>query len=151
MLMPIEPYVSFGPLRLGMTRAEVRNSISAAVEAFRKLPGDVALSDAFSSQGIYVYYDKDDVCEAVEVAAPSVPVLLGQHLVGQPFTHVRAWFENNDPETAVDSAGLTSPKFGVGIYAPSALKDPADPVESVMVFREGYYDFKTGTQTDKPS
>jgi len=145
MLMAIEPYVSFGPLKLGMTRAEVRSSISATAEAFRKLPGDAALSDAFGSEGIYVYYDKDDVCEAVEVAAPSVPVLLGQHLVGRPFNRVREWFEKNDPGTAVDSAGLTSPKFGVGIYAPSALKDPADPVESVMVFREGYYDLKGGS------
>lgn len=140
MLMIIEPYKSFGAIKLGMTRTEVRNAVSAKVESFKKLPTDTSLTDVFGSQNIFVYYDETDVCEAIEVADPSVPSFQGQHFVGKPFSHVREWFEKNDPETKVDPAGLTSPKFGVGIYAPSALKNPIDPVEGVMVFGKEYYE-----------
>jgi hypothetical protein len=137
--MLIEPYKSFGAIQLGVTREQVRSSISSKVEAFQKW-GSETLTDHFVELGILVYYDKDDRCEAIEVAEPSVPSFQGQHFVGRPFSHVREWFEKNDPETKVDPAGLTSLKFGVGIYAPGALKDPVDPVEGVMVFEKDYYD-----------
>lgn len=139
MLMQIEPYKSFGAIKLGMTRAEVRGAVSADVESFKKLPTDTSLTDVFTSQSIFVYYDENDVCEAVEVADPSVPSFQGQHFIGRPFSHLREWFEKNDEETIVDSAGLTSPKFGIGIYAPSALKNPIEPAEGVMVFDKDYY------------
>jgi hypothetical protein len=36
--------------------------------------------------------------------------------------------------------GAISNKLGIGIYAPLAKSDNRAPVESVIVFRQGYYD-----------
>jgi hypothetical protein len=60
--------------------------------------------------------------------------------VGKPFSEVREWFGNQDANIAIDGSGLTSFKYGIGIYFPSAAKQPDDPVEAVIAFEWGYYD-----------
>jgi hypothetical protein len=39
----------------------------------------------------------------------------------------------------LDETGFTSNEFGFGVYAPFAVEEPDDPIESVIVFERGYY------------
>lgn len=138
MRLVLIPYESIGPIRFGMRRDEVRAAVPAAVRAFNKTP--TTFVDAFDDEGIYVYYDEQDLCDAVEVASPSVPILDGRILIGSPFSELRDWLQMRDSEVEVDNAGLTDFAIGLGLYAPSASDAPDEPVEAAIAFRQGYYD-----------
>jgi hypothetical protein len=139
MQFELRPHQLVGPIHFGMRREEVRGVIPAAVRAFKKTPAATTLVDAFDDEGLHVYYDEEDECEAVELAAPAVPVLEGRILIGQSFAKLRDWLLANDPKTEVDATGLTAPSLGVGLYAPFAREEPDEPVEGVIAFRPGYY------------
>lgn len=137
--LEIRPYEGLGPIRFGMRRDDVRRALGASVRAFRKTPEATILTDAFDDEGIHVYYNEQDLCEAVEVASPAIPVLQGRALVGRSFAEIRDWLRTLDPEVEIDESGLTAFTFGVGLYASSAQKAPNGPVEAVIAFRRGYY------------
>lgn len=140
MIMEIRPHEGAGSIQFGMTRNDVCIRLHLAPRRFKRSPGAKNETDAFDDEGIYVEYDKSDICEAIEIARPAVPILLGRNILEEPFSDLRDWFLNIDLEAQVDEAGLTSPRFGVGLYAPSAQKSPAEPVEAVIIFCRGYYE-----------
>jgi hypothetical protein len=45
-----------------------------------------------------------------------------------------------DDKLEKTNTGFTSYKFGVGAYAPNKDDSPNEMIESVIVFRKGYYD-----------
>lgn len=139
MRFDIRPYEGVGPVKLGMTREEVRAAVGAPFEEFRKSAGDELPTDAFDTVGLHVYYKRPGVCEAVELASPAVPVLEEQFLLRQPYAQLRRWFESRDESVETDDSGLTSFRYGVGLYAPAAGSNPAGPAEGVIVFEKGYY------------
>lgn len=139
MELDLRSYDGLGAIRFGMRRDQVRGAVGAPVRTFRKTPDATTLVDAFDNEGIYVYYDAQDLCEAVEVASPAIPILEGQTLLGKPFAELRDWLRTLDPDIEVDESGLTAPTVGLGLYAPSAQKAPNEPVDGVIVFRRGYY------------
>jgi hypothetical protein len=136
--LDVRPNQGLGPLQLGLKREELRRALGTPSRSFKKAE-DSTLTDAFDDAGIQIYYDAHDVCEAIEVASPAVPILQGRELLGKPFSEVRDWLSSLDPDLEVDDSGLTAPSIGLGIYAPSAEKSPDDPVEAVILFRRGYY------------
>lgn len=140
MKLVLTPYESLGPIRFGMSREEVRAVLAVAVHPFKKTPDATTLTDAFEAEGIYVSYDDQGDCEAVEVASPAEPVLDGETLLGQPFSQLRDRLKARGDELEVDASGLTDLTSGLGLYAPSAEKAPNDPIEAVIAFRRGYYD-----------
>lgn len=139
MELDLRPYERLGPIRFGMRREDVREAVGATARTFRKTPDAITLVDAFDTEGIHVYYDEQDLCEAVEVASPSVPTFKGRALLGRSFAELLDWLRTLDPEIQVDESGLTASSVGLGLYAPSAEQAPSDPVEAVIAFRHGYY------------
>lgn len=140
MTYEIVPHVSVGPIKLGMTRGEVRHALNVPVEEYRKTQWSNLPSDAFDSLGIHVAYRLPDVCAFVECFGPVSPMFRGETFLGRPFDEVRRWFEEIDPAVFVDGTGLISRAFGIAIYAPAAIKEPHEPVEGVGIFEDGYYD-----------
>lgn len=139
MNLEIEPYVGVGPIRLGMTRDEVRCVLPVPAERFQKFR-DAPPLYRVRNPSLMVHYDANDICEAVELALPGSPTLLGRELLGQSFEALRDWFEQQDPDIGVDGDGLISKKLGVSLYAPASSGKPHPPVEGVIVFRRGYYE-----------
>jgi hypothetical protein len=135
----IRPHEGIGPIRFGMDSNAVRNILGGTVRSFRKTADAKAPTDAFDEYGMHVYYDDAGRCEAVEVASPGTPILHGQPLIGRPFEELRHMLEQIDPKAEVDDAGLTAPSLGIGVFAPFASDSPGEPVEGVIVFKEGYY------------
>jgi hypothetical protein len=140
MNLSIDPYFGVGPIKLGMSAEEVRTALGLPFKTFKKTPTALMPTDVFHGVGIYVYYKTPGVCEAVEMANPADPVLHGMSFMAKPLSEVSAWLESRDAKIVINDSGLTSLKYGIGLYAPHAAKQPDDPVEAVIVFERGYYD-----------
>ena len=125
---------------LGMSLQEVRDILGDKVSIFKRTSQCEMPSDHYEDLGIFVYYKKPGICDAIELCEPASPIFRGELLLGRPFSELREWFEKIDENVVIDGAGLLSYRFGVGLYAPGALKSPDDPVEGVIVFEKGYYD-----------
>jgi len=149
--LDIRPYVGVGPLRFGMTRTAVGAALRSKARALRRGSASASPTDAFEEEGVYVEYDGEDECEAIEMASPALPTLQGRSLIGVPFKELRDWLASVDATLEVDNAGLTSPLFGIGLFAPAAAKEPLEAVEAVIAFRRGYYDEPAEASTDQRS
>lgn len=134
------PYEGLGQLRFGMSRSTIRALMAVDPKPFKKTPASKMMTDAFGELGVHVYYDPSDSCEAIEAFSPATPVFLGTVLLGKSFSDVRDLVLSVDPASEIDGAGLIAFGIGLALYAPSAMKAPDLPVESVMAFRKGYYD-----------
>jgi hypothetical protein len=137
MTLMIRPNEGAGDIVFGMTQSDVRAALGH--EPKIKKSDSIVPSDFFSQHGMLVHYSDEGVVEAIEIGAPATPVFMGKPLIGVPFEGVDHWLRSMDPRLQSDAAGLTSYRFGVGVYAPQALKSPRQPVEGVIVFRPGYY------------
>jgi hypothetical protein len=78
-------------------------------------------------------------CEAVEfhrgcLGGIAEPTFRGFSFFGKSYEEIQGWLAARDPDLMYASGGFHSETFGVGIYA------PVDSVESLIVFRKGYYD-----------
>jgi hypothetical protein len=135
----IKSYVSVGVIRFGMTPDAVRKALNSAVRPSPK-PGIDMPADLFPVLGITVDYRPPGLCEALEFFGPASPTFHGQHLLERPYDEVEPWIRKLDPAVTLNDSGLRSRKFGLGLFAPSATKEPSDPVKSVIVFEDGYYE-----------
>src|SRR5688572_18222651 len=102
----IEPYAGVLPIRLGMTRAEVRRLLGPEAPVTKKLFVSPLPRDTFRDTGVHVYYKDPDVCEAVELFSPSVPTLHGQPILGRPYNEVERWLQQLDPSSRRDPTGM---------------------------------------------
>ena len=138
----IKPYESVGPIKLGMTKEELRSVMPEAPNYDHYFWGPY--TDHFVQMSFFVYYTGEDgVCEAIEFCDPSIAILEGKPINGIPFIEAKNWLENFDAELKEERfVGVTSNKLGVGLYAPDYYddEDPTIPVEAVIVFKKGYYD-----------
>jgi hypothetical protein len=141
--------ISIGPVRFGMTRADVRTAIGVKANPFKKTADSESLTDAFTLGGtrvageaaranadhVHVYYDAADRCALVEVSAAGLggPELDGRGFVNRPYERALAWVRDRDPDVVIDTAGLRSAALGIALYA------PADKVESVAAFAASYW------------
>jgi hypothetical protein len=124
----------------------VRHVLAAPFSEFRRSPTSPVPADTFPSLGVQVYYKLNGIVEAVEVASPAEPILFGRFLIARPFGELMRWLSGIDPDLQVDEAGLTSPRFGVGLYVPSLKLGDSQQVEGVIVFERGYYGGQIGNQ-----
>ena len=130
----IEPYTGIGPVRLGMTMAEVRNALNETPIPFFKSPNSELATDDFRKAGMHVFYKPPGVCKAVECFDPDAnPTLFDQRIFGRPYTEVLDWLKQLDPSLLIQSDGCTSFELGIGLYVPD------ESIESMIVFERDYY------------
>jgi len=134
----IEPYVGAGKILLGMTSKQIQNELVIKPEKFKKFEDDEFDTDDFKY--CHVYYKKPGVCEAIEFFGEAKVIINNETILGKSYTEIKDMFEAIDDSIDFDATGLTSFKYGVGVYAPFAEDEPDEPVESVIVFEKGYYD-----------
>jgi hypothetical protein len=143
---PIEPYVGVGPIRLGMTVAEVRAAVRSVAHPVRKGAQSAWDTDYFKELGFFVYYKDPGICRAVEFGFATMPTWNRRPLLGRPFQEVHDLLKAADPSLHVKITGLTSLALGIGIYVGSLMTDKVTGVqdweqatEGVIVFERGYY------------
>lgn len=135
----ITPYVGLGPLRLGMTVQEVHALVEGHVRQARLRDSDIP-PDVLVGLGITVGYRHPCAVEFIQCAGSAQPVFQGRMLLGQPYRDLKEFFAVLDPAVQTDATGLRSSALGIALYAPSAEKEPDEPVEAVSLFERGYYD-----------
>jgi hypothetical protein len=137
MILEIRPYTNVGPIFFGMTAEQVRVILNGPYREFKRTPVSKTVTDAFQSLGVFVCYDADRRCSAVETARSSQPVFAGRDLLGGHFGVTCEWLRTLDPELVMREDGLTSFALGIGLYSPGCVKDSLSSVESVIGFHRG--------------
>jgi hypothetical protein len=134
----IKPYIGAGKILLGMTSEQIQKVMGSKPDKFKKSLDDVYDTEKFAC--FFAYYKSPGICEAIEFFGEADVIFNGESMIGRPYADVEAMFKKVDNVLELDGAGLTSYKYGVGIYASAAKKEPLEPVEAVIVFEKGYYD-----------
>lgn len=138
MKFSIEPYVGVGKIKLGMNQEDIHEVLNEEPSRFKKFQDDEYETEAY--ENFYVYYKKNGTCEAIEFFSPANVMLNGINLLELPFKDIEKYFLKIDENVVIEETGLTSYKYGVGIYAPYALDEPLEKAEGVIVFEKGYYE-----------
>jgi hypothetical protein len=133
MTMNIVPYISAGPIKLGMSRQEVRVLFDVSPSVFLKDQTSSVETDMFDNLGIFVFYNDEYICIAIEMTAPSLALFKGINLLSLPFKEVKAFF-SDDNNLEIDASGYTSYLYGIGAYY-----ERKRAAETVIVFENGYY------------
>jgi hypothetical protein len=137
MTLVIRPNEGVGDITFGMSQADVHRILGPA--PLQKSSDSDVPSDYYPTYSMLIHYANDATVEAIEVGANANAILMGQMLSGSPFDEISSWLRAIDPRLQLDPDGLTSFRFGIGLYAPHARKEPHQPVEGVIAFRPGYY------------
>jgi hypothetical protein len=142
----IQPYESVGPIRLGMTRDELKQVLGGRVDLIPPWRRQDIPQDYFADYSIRIAYKKAeqnlDVCDAVQLSLPSSPILFSRPLLkSRSIENMKDWLASMDDNVMLlPSTGIISLKFGVLLanesYASFKHKRPS----SVVVFDKGSYD-----------
>lgn len=134
----IEPYVGVGTIKLGMNQKDIQEVLNEEPRRFKKFQDDEYETEAY--EYFYVYYKNPGICEAIEFFSPAKVILNGITLLELPYKDIEEYFLKIDKDVEIEETGLTSYKYGVGIYAPYALDEPLEKAEGVIVFEKEYYE-----------
>jgi hypothetical protein len=132
---PIEPHRAVGPIRFGMSRAEVEAAMGTTPRrGKRKLA--ISQYDNFQDDGLYVYYDPDDKAIAAEFfdfAELSYPPDVSLDL---SYGDLVGWMRSRDPGLAME-AGLPCRSDSLGMAAGAGNEGKT---ESIILYRPNYYE-----------
>lgn len=137
MVFEIRPYIGAGTVLLGMTSEQIKCVMGVLPRKFKRFE-DEEYTDEYA--GFFVYYKANGKCEAIEFFEPSSILFKGHYIINRPYIEVKNFFKDIDSSIEMNDAGFTSVKYGIGVYAPYADDEPYEPVESVIIFEQGYYD-----------
>jgi len=145
--LEVEPHVGAGPIKLGLSRREVRAVMGAPSRTYSKVPG-APLTDTYFGTDLQVYYDAGDRVECIELNGPGSinPTLRGRTLLFAPAEEVIDWmrgiadFDADDPELGYS---YVYPGLDLSLWRPVVPEGPDDieglTFRSVGVGRLGYY------------
>jgi hypothetical protein len=135
----IQPYVGAGIIKFGMSQSTIRQlMLGNDVQDFKR--NSNSISDYYEKAGLFIYYDKNKIVEAIEFHQPATVVLGGICLFSIKALDAYSLIYSLDNNVVNDNDGLTSFTLGVGFYAPHYNDNSSLPLESIIVFRQGYYD-----------
>ncbi len=141
MIFEVNSYIGVNSIKFGMPREGVRNSLlNYEYRTFRRNSYAESLSDGYEEIGLNVFYDSNDKVEALELSEPACVLLNGFDVFSIPASEVYALIKKLDQDVVIDADGLISLKLGVGVYEPFYEEEYMHPIESFIVFKEGYYD-----------
>ena len=137
MKFTIIPYVGVDKIHFGMQRDQVRSCLGGMFKEFRKSSDSLNTTDAFD--GVHIYYNEDNCCEALEFFSPSEVMFNGYNIIGFAYSLGKKIFEAESTAITEDAYGLDARDLGVGLYAPDYEDDSEALIQGVFVYRRGYY------------
>jgi len=141
----VQPLVSVGPVRLGVSRAEVLAALGPCSARFRKLPTSLHPTDAWFGAGFQVFYTgADPAVEYIEVSANSgfVAVPFGHDCFSTPASLLVATIEKQAACDATDpEPGLSYifPALELSLWRPTMEKPEGTYFATVGIGVRGYY------------
>ena len=143
------PNIGVGPFKFNMLRNELRKEVEKFnfIETDSGFPPDNLVDVDFIENTMFIEYNKSNECVAVELAfgqdeaKPFFDIVFKQQkLFDLNFEELVTFLKQYDDNLEIDAAGLTSFKLGLGSYCPEHIENPKAKLESLIVFKEGYYD-----------
>lgn len=137
----IEPHGGVGPVRFGMSRAEMRTAMPAVPTAFGRGPAENPV-DAWDDFALQVFYDADDRVEYIEVERDDAlqPVLFGEAVltlsVHQALAHV-CRHGDDQPEGDELPYAYVFPALDLVLWRPHAGEEDVGCFASLGVARQG--------------
>jgi hypothetical protein len=133
----IDSYQGFNDINFGLSSQEIEAKLKKKPRKILKQINDKYETDAYDD--FYVYYDEMGKCEAVEFNNNSELIFNQINLLKKNYHDVEKLLSSLDFNIEIDDVGFTSYKYGIGVYAPYKSELNAK-IESVIIFRRGYYD-----------
>ena len=133
----IKPYQGFNDIKFGCESLEIEEYMKVKPSKFKKSPYDISETDAYDD--FFVYYDIDGKCEAIEFHSGAELIFQNISFFDKKYVDIETAFRNIDSDIEIDEVGFNSNKYGIGVYAPNK-DDCNSTIESVIIFRQGYYD-----------
>jgi len=136
MVYTILPYIGIGDLKLNADREEVRNFFDNKYNEFRKSETSENTTDDF--EFCHAYYDREDKLKAVEFFNDeNVDIIYNdESLLKISYTRLKEILKNSKLE--IEDCGFTDYYNGIAGYTSS--NDENESVETILIFRKGYYD-----------
>ena len=142
----MEPLVGVGPVKIGMSRGQVRSEIAVEPSPFKKTPDSEHETDAFDEEGMHVYYTGDDsVVEFVELfEAESVALIYkGLDLLRSPGRMVLEHLSAGDKPIEEELGAYVFHGLEVSLWRESP--DQEDCFEAIGVGCKGYFSHSVQT------
>jgi hypothetical protein len=136
----IAPFEGAGGIRFGMSQESARSQFSGHPRTFKRTLQDDVPCDYFEDEGVFLYYDRNSELEAIEFVLPARPYLGGFSPLGKNFEVAKRELATVTNQLREEVDGAVALDIGVSIYSPLAKENPTSPVESALVFKNGYYD-----------
>ena len=133
----IKSYQGVNDIKFGFDRFQIEEYMKIKPIKFRKSPYDKSETDMY--EDLFVYYDDDGKCEAIEFNSNAELVFGKISFFDKSYADIEKEFRNIDADIEIDDVGFNSIKYGIGIYAPNK-EDSDSKIESVIIFKQGYYD-----------
>ena len=146
----VQPFIGVGPVRLGMSRDEVRRAMPEPAKPFRKTPNSRHDTDAFLESAFQVFYDGDHpTVDYIELSRGSVfrAVYRDLDVFATPADEVVAYisrdseFDRSDPEIPYSYLfrGLQ-----LSLWRPTIPESDTDTdgryFSTIGIGKRGYYD-----------
>lgn len=132
----IKPYQGFDDIKFGYTSTEIQEYMGIKPSKFKKSPYDINETDSYKD--LFVYYDAENKCEAIEFNNNSNLIFRNISFFGEKYVDVEKKFKQLDSKIEIDEVGFNSFKYGIGVYVPNKDEDEAK-IESVIIYKKGYY------------
>lgn len=136
----VKPLVGIDEVQFGMSLSEVRNIVKSSHKSFKRAPTSVHPCDYFELIGLFVYYDASSNVEALEFCEPAILEFEGMDLIASSFVQIVSVLNSKDVALEIEENSFTSYSLGIGGYAPDLDDDPNSICESVILFKDDYYD-----------
>jgi hypothetical protein len=130
------PFKGIEKVSFGMTRQNCRTVINSDFETFKRNDFAENSTDHFPGLNIFLQYDKNDICQAIEFASPNNLVYNGKNLFDLRFSELINFYSPVSKKHEIEgNISVTYYDLGFG-----ASKTPGDDmIESVLIFSEKYW------------
>ncbi|MGL5615029.1 MAG: hypothetical protein ACRDD2_02195 [Sarcina sp.] len=118
--------------KLGIKRISFRNFIRRNPIEFKKTIWSTSSSEDYGD--FHLFYNDEDLSEAVEFFQDSKIYLDGENLIGKTREEIRNLLLKKDSDLIEDDFGIISKKLSIGISCPT------DIVDAVLIAINGYFD-----------
>lgn len=137
----VEPHVGVGPVRLGMSRDEVRRIMPGPVDSFRKGPDALYETDGFHNCAFQVFYGGDTpTVEYIELSADAEfsAVYRGMNVFGTEakdlVAHISRVAEYDATEPEMDYSYIF-PELELSLWRPVKPESPEDVEDTPHIER----------------
>jgi hypothetical protein len=138
MTWEIASYVGAEPIKFGQSRELVRQYFTEEAKSFLRSSEDTVLTDVFNEAGVFVYYDDNDLCQAIEFFEPAEVKWQKNLLLPKTYDQLLNVMRENDDQLDEDENGFISYKHGIGAYKED-IDESQGPADTIICFQKDYY------------